>query len=521
MKKICFLLSALFLAGFIGCAMRTVIVQEAVPLPAPMPQSVSVHHNRKIATTPLIYAVSVNNLGDIQHLLSRGENVNEIFFSPQYEATPLQEAVKHGNTAVAQYLIKFGANINLKANDKTAIEMAVRKNDLKMVRLLVSNRAYIFAPNILEDSVRERDTAVLKYLLDNGAAKRSLPIAGRNADYALIKACKLGNIEAMRLLIATGANVSVVDAKGRGLLFYAAERNDIVVLEFVYPYNKKMLNAADNDGFTPLMVAAERGNMHGVKFLVVQGAHIDVQNKKARTAVHYSKNAEITRFLNEEAARHKKPAGYAVKRDTAQKYDSHAKPEANKPVQTVTTVSKTEVKPIHQQTNEQAKPKPKPDIDNDRKNTSVQTDKKTEQAMPARSESTVQQTVTQNMQQNVTSRPSTAAETAQKPSQQAKTEQVMPEQKSTKQMKPAAQTKSAQTRTKQTKIESVKQKDKINNLKKQTQPTAKSVAKPETKPEAKSEEDPEAKPAQDSKDESKKEEDKKNSVKQSKPKRNK
>ncbi|MDR2192343.1 MAG: ankyrin repeat domain-containing protein [Endomicrobium sp.] len=363
MKKRYLLFSFIFPAALAGCVARTVIAHNPAPIyPQPVyaetiivseyetnvvPVSAQkAQPNRKRATTPLIYAVSINNLDGVQYLLNSGENANEIFYSASYEAAPLQEAVKRANLNAAQILVRGGANIDLRVNDKTALEMAVRKNDFEMVNLLVSNRADIYSPNILEDSVKEYDTNILKYLLDNGAANRNVPSARRGADYALIKACKLGNIEAIRLLIKAGADVSVIDARGRGLLFYAASRNDVAVLEFIYPYNKRMLNSIDDDGFTPLMVAVERGNIHGVRFLVGKGAYLDVKNKHSYNAVHYSKNAELTKFLNEETPKHKKPAGYAMRREATSKYDDHTKNE--------------KVKTAPQQKHEQIKPEIKP-----------------------------------------------------------------------------------------------------------------------------------------------------------------
>ncbi|MDR3113741.1 MAG: ankyrin repeat domain-containing protein [Endomicrobium sp.] len=481
MKKVVFLWVSIVFVGFTGCVPHAVIVREASPHPQPVYASTVIvapteadtapiprrdpHQKQDHATTPLIYAVSINNLDGIQYLLSRGENPNEIFYSAAYEATPLQEAVKRGNLTAAQYIIARGANLDLKANDKTALEMAVLKNDLKMANLLVSNRAYIYASNILEDSVREHDTAVLKYLLDNGAAKRSVPSARRGADYALIKACRLGNIEAMRLLINAGADVSVVDSKGRGLLFYAAERNDIAVLEFIFPYNIRMLNVIDDEGFTPLMVAVERNNIHGARFLVAKGAYIDVPNKKSFTVIHYSKNAEMTRFLNEEAPRHKKPSGYAMRREATSKYDDHqVKPDIKAAVKS---------EPIHQRTiavqqPEQKKIEAKPNRPHDvfEVDSSLRHGNKIEkkpepsrpeikpadkQARPveqvrpvaARPTSNVQLSVSQNVQQNAQSRPTAAIEAAPKSVEQTRSvEQARPakQENKTERAKPEAKT---------------------------------------------------------------------------------
>jgi ankyrin repeat protein len=327
MKKLFLLFSFIFTAGLCGCVAGTVIVEDsgAYAGPEPIvtwedpsdyaaPAAVRPQRaKRERATIPLIYAVSIDNFDGVRYLLGQGANPNEIFYSSSYEATPLLEAVKLGRFAIAQYLIERGADVNLKADDKTPLEAAVRQNNLEMTALLVSRKANLYPDGILEDAVREHDSAALRYLLNGGAAKRSVTSARKNADAALIKACKIGNIEAMRLLIKAGADPRASDAKNRGLFFYAAQKNDSAVLELVYHYDKKTLDSEDSDGVTPLMAAAESGNFSGVKFLVSKGAHTGVSEKTGRNAAHYSKNDEITKYLNEAKPQPRKPAAAARK----------------------------------------------------------------------------------------------------------------------------------------------------------------------------------------------------------------
>jgi len=330
MKKINILILCSFVF-FAGCASQTVVrqpvvIQRTVEVPAPAAAvqvvPVSTPKIAALTTTPLIHAVSSNDYNSVQYLIGRGDNPNEVYYSAGYEALPLQEAVRRGNLDIADYLIRYaGAAIDLRANDKTALEMAIQKNDYEMVRLLISNGAEIIAPNILEYGVREKDILVLKYLLDAGAGSRYYAVSARDADYALLKAARIGNLTAIKLLIDAGADASVIDERGRNVIFYAVQRTDAAVLEFVFPYASAMVNIVDIDGTTPLMVAVQYNNYAGVQFLVSRGAYIDARNRYNFDAVYYSKNAQITKYLKEEEPRRKRPAGYEMEKRQPSKYE--------------------------------------------------------------------------------------------------------------------------------------------------------------------------------------------------------
>ncbi|MDR1941002.1 MAG: ankyrin repeat domain-containing protein [Endomicrobium sp.] len=279
-------------------------------------------------TTPLIHAASINDFERVRFLVENGEDVNETHYSSKYEPTALLETVRRGNSRIAEYLIRSGAQINWRVNDTTPFETAVKKNNFALVKLMVLNGADMRSPGILQDAVHESDTVILSYLLSNGAGKRSDFAAKRDADYALLKACKLGNLSAMKLLLRAGADPDILDAKGRGLIFYAAQKNNGVLLEFVFNSSKVKINAVDEDGYTPLMLAVEAGNLQGVTFLVNKGADIDIQNRNKHDALHFAKKPEIERYLRSELPKRKAPPNAQHKYE--QRNDRNDKSDANK-----------------------------------------------------------------------------------------------------------------------------------------------------------------------------------------------
>lgn len=101
---------------------------------------------------------------------------------------------------------------------------------------------------------------------------------------------------------------TVVNARdltsGRGALHIVVERRDLTWLMFLRQQGAN-INIQDNDGLTPLAMAAQIGFVEGVEYLVEHGARVDVTNDSGETplmfAVH-SRNTEMMRVLLEGGA---------------------------------------------------------------------------------------------------------------------------------------------------------------------------------------------------------------------------
>ncbi len=96
---------------------------------------------------------------------------------------------------------------------------------------------------------------------------------------------------------------TVVNARdittGRSALHIVVERRDVTWINFLRQKGANV-NIRDNDGVTPLMLAAQMGFVEGVDALVSRGARVDVTNNSGETplmsAVH-SRNTEMIRIL--------------------------------------------------------------------------------------------------------------------------------------------------------------------------------------------------------------------------------
>jgi Ankyrin repeats (3 copies) len=83
-----------------------------------------------------------------------------------------------------------------------------------------------------------------------------------------------GSAETVKLLIAKGANVSVVDSLKMTTLTAATLGDDAGTIRQLVDAGVDV-NAADAHGFTPLMNAAANGNLEAVKLLLAKGARVN------------------------------------------------------------------------------------------------------------------------------------------------------------------------------------------------------------------------------------------------------
>eukprot|EP00998_Keelungia_sp_KM082_P007109 NODE_3321_length_912_cov_54.777070_g3299_i0.p1 GENE.NODE_3321_length_912_cov_54.777070_g3299_i0~~NODE_3321_length_912_cov_54.777070_g3299_i0.p1 ORF type:complete len:195 (+),score=35.41 NODE_3321_length_912_cov_54.777070_g3299_i0:74-658(+) len=90
----------------------------------------------------------------------------------------------------------------------------------------------------------------------------------------LTKACGAGHDDVVSLLLASGADVKVVDGDGRSPLYQCSRWGCVRCTELVLhtPGGVDMLNAPTNDGWLPLFEACRNGHTAMVQTLLVAGA---------------------------------------------------------------------------------------------------------------------------------------------------------------------------------------------------------------------------------------------------------
>jgi ankyrin repeat protein len=232
--------------------------------------------------------------------------------------TPLMFAAREDDLESARLLLTAGADINAIGGDgKDALGLAIFNGSYDIASLLIDRHANVnqadaqrFTPLFWAVDRRNMETApnfpwtittdplpLVKRLLDAGADPNAVINSTPRAHMregsprivyatALMRAAIAGDIELVKLLLAHGANPHIMSSDRETTLMAAcgtgfingylrqrtpAERLEVVKLLIDLGED---VNAADSYGITPLMVAANLGDIAIVKYLVDKGADL-------------------------------------------------------------------------------------------------------------------------------------------------------------------------------------------------------------------------------------------------------
>ena len=265
----------------------------------------------KNGNTPLLLSVVqfmseaggiISHLEIVKFLVDHGANV--LSTDAQGKTALMIAAVTwKGSLEIPQLLIDRGVKIDAQ-DDKgvSALMIAAEKDRLDLVQLLLAKNGRLELKDLegataLDHAVTEGHSEVAKLLLSKGAPslgnyqnEKSLLEAVRN--FALLRAAYSNSIGEVRDVIAAGADVNSRTRRGDSALMQAIENSygDNEVAVFLVEHGSD-INATNDDGDTPLMVAAAGNNDGATKLLLDHKADVRVVNKKNQTALHIASAA--------------------------------------------------------------------------------------------------------------------------------------------------------------------------------------------------------------------------------------
>ena len=194
------------------------------------------------ADQSLVQAAKGQDWPAVRALLRRHVDVD----APQGDgATALHWAAHWDNREVADLLLSAGANANAADDDGgTPLSLACLNGSARMVEIL----------------------------LKAGANPNAAPV---NGETPLMTAARTGNLEVVKLLVASKADVNGREAsRGQTALMRAvAQNHPDIVRQMVH--SGADVHARSKTGFTPLLFAAQQGNIESARILLDAGADVN------------------------------------------------------------------------------------------------------------------------------------------------------------------------------------------------------------------------------------------------------
>jgi len=291
----------------------------------PEPPDISTHDAAKKGNpedVKLHDAAEKGNLEAVKQHLAAGANVNA---KDDDGWTPLHSAAFKGHKKIAELLIAKGASVNAKGymeqtpldvathpdnpNDIAETTLLLRKHGGKTgkpaINLLQQTGDIELKAEALDISINRAASegnieAVKEYLadgadvnakdedgwtvLDNALGSKNEELINfvkanggkSNADKTISIASGIGDLEAVKQHLATGADVNVKDADGSTPLHYAVSVGEKEVSELLIAHGADV-NAKDEDENTPLVWAVRGGEKEVTELLIANGADVNAK----------------------------------------------------------------------------------------------------------------------------------------------------------------------------------------------------------------------------------------------------
>ncbi|MEW6351670.1 MAG: ankyrin repeat domain-containing protein [Thermodesulfobacteriota bacterium] len=268
-------------------------------------------------------AAQKGDIANLKALLDKGRDSNDM---DRMGRLALVEAAARGQVGAVEPVLRRGAHIEARdVNGLTALMAAAENGELSAVELLVSKGANVNfqcddGPTALKEAVDNQRTDVVKFLLDHGA---NVNAKLRGGTTTLMRAALTGNVEVVKLLLEKGADLHTQTPNGATALTLAALKDRAEVVKLLRSRGAQLdlhtaaligdeteakrlfdtgadVNAADAQGWTSLMNAAQKGHAGVVSLLLKRGANPVVKREDGGTVLTdavSSGSADVLRVL--------------------------------------------------------------------------------------------------------------------------------------------------------------------------------------------------------------------------------
>ncbi|MDP0561758.1 MAG: ankyrin repeat domain-containing protein [Candidatus Endonucleobacter sp. (ex Gigantidas childressi)] len=235
---------------------------------------------------PLIYfASALGHINIAEFLIKHGSDVNSICY---FQISILDVASFHNRLAMVEFLLKNGAKANHKdTNVNTPLVYAICNGHLDMVKLLFKNTVDVHDVNeskasILHHAAGRGQKEIVRFLLEKGFI-----IDGKtnNGFTAFQLACITGHKKTAELLLEN-TDVVTIDYLTESMRM-ACETEHKHIIEFLLSNGARLDGVMQRCSFSdvvpsPLHTAIMSNQVGVVKYLLEQGAEVNVENKAGK-----------------------------------------------------------------------------------------------------------------------------------------------------------------------------------------------------------------------------------------------
>lgn len=245
-----------------------------------------------IQTTALYCAAAKGNTRLIGLLADHGASLE---LANQLNETPLIAAVSsaprlfQNNFDAVSTLLDRGAQINAKSDSGTALHVACRTGNMKLVNYLLDRGANPAltdnkgAPPLHSCTINMYNSNDIPFdrLLAKGVDINSISPDGSTL---LSRAVQSGNIKLVEKILTLGAGPNTADASGDPPLVYAVRNQEMMAVLVDKGANP---NLAGKTG-TPLIAALKFQSMSAVGYLLSKGADPKLADAQGNTPLHFA-----------------------------------------------------------------------------------------------------------------------------------------------------------------------------------------------------------------------------------------
>ncbi len=252
----------------------------------------------------LYNALGSNRIKQARALLEKGADINcKNNYNETYFIYYLNKLKRVDNLSFITYLLRKGADISEKdRNKKTPLHIAAIKKSLPCIKLFVAKGADV---NAKDDCGRTPlywaamygNLPIAKYLIKKGADIHILNTE-LCREFTLFNMVKPGEYAVVRHLLEKGAfDINKQSHRGSTFLHRAAENGDLSNVKYLLQQGAR-IDVKDKMGRTPLSAAVYFARMSSVKILLKNGADISTRDNTGMTPLHLASILGFNNIVN-------------------------------------------------------------------------------------------------------------------------------------------------------------------------------------------------------------------------------